>query len=177
MRLSTVFATEKDIVTNGTFKASGINEVQAGGKINFIQESGIVPKTSLIANYSFRRFRTLYKDSIDGTNFKFAMKHTLSKKISFGYNAGIEWRRFGFNPAFVYSISPRIAFNEKWFAYLEVFGFIWNDRDPQNSIDGGVAFTINDNFKIDASVGFGINKEAPDNFFSIGASFRFNTAN
>lgn len=178
LRLLTDIATIQDQFRSRTDSYTGINNVQLGGKFNFLKEKGVRPTIALIAHYRFNGLQTIFKgrDSIDGANFRLAMKHTLSKKISLQYNAGMEWRRFGFNPAFVYSISPRITFNEKWFAYLEAFGFIWNDRDPHNSIDGGVAYTINDDLKIDASAGFGLNKEAPDNFFSIGASFRFNTA-
>jgi hypothetical protein len=177
LRLITDVATIQDQFTSRTYSHTGINNVQLGGKLIFLKEKGIRPATALIAHYRFNGLRTIYKgkDSIDGANFKLAMKHTLSKKIALQYNVGMEWRRFGSNPAFVYSISPRINFNEKWFAYLEAFGFIWNDRDPQNSIDGGVAFTINGDLTIDASAGIGLSKEAPDNFFSIGASFRFNT--
>lgn len=47
--------------------------------------------------------------------------------------------------------------------------------NPGNNIGAGFAYYVNDNFKIDASAGFGLSKEAPDKFYSIGASFRFKT--
>ncbi len=177
IRLITELVTIKEINVNGNTIRTGINSVQLGGKLNFLKEKGIRPKTALIAHYDFRRLRTLYRgDSIDGANFRFAMQHTLSKTISLGYNIGMEWRRFGSPPDYIYTFSPSFNISEKLIAYIELFGFIWKNQNPENSIDGGFAYYITDNFKIDASSGFGLNKKAPDNFYSIGASFRFNFA-
>lgn len=175
IRVITELATLKYGAVNGNYSISGINSVQLGGKLNFLNEKGLRPKTSLIAHYDFGRLRTLYKDSIDGINFRFTMQHTLSKLVSIGYNLGMEWDRFGSSPAYIYTFAPGFNISEKWYAYIEVFGFIWTDENPETSIDGGIAYFINDNFKVDISAGFGLNKKAPDNYFAIGASFRFKT--
>lgn len=179
LRLITELGTIKEEFVNDTTSRTGITNVQLGGKVNFLQEKGLRPKTSLVAHYNFRRLRTLYKDSIDGANFRFAMLHTLSKTISIGYNIGMNWNRFGSPPAYMYTFSPRFNINEKWFAYIEVFGSFRKPKkyNPENNIGAGFAYYVKDNFKIDASAGFGLNKEAPDKFYSIGASFRFKTGN
>lgn len=156
-------------------RQNGISNVELGGRVNFLQEKGLRPKTSLLAHYNFARLRTLDKDTVDGANFRFSMQHTISKVISLGYNIGMEWDRFGSPPAYIYTFAPGFSIDEKWYAYIEVFGFIWKDDDPENSIDGGIAYYINDDFKVDVSAGFGISKKAPDNYFAIGASFRFKT--
>lgn len=177
LRLITELGTLKEENVNGTTLLTGITNVQLGGKVNFLKEKGIRPKTSLIAHYNFRRLRTLYKDSIDGANFRFAMLHTLSKTISVGYNIGMNWNRFGSPPSYIYTFSPRFNISEKWFAYIEVFGSFRSPKkyNPENNIGAGFAYYVNDNFKIDASAGFGLSKEAPDKFYSIGASFKFKT--
>ena len=177
LRLITDLATIKEENVNGTTLRTGITNVQLGGKVNFLKEKGLRPKTSLIAHYNFRRLRTLYKDTIDGANFRFAMLHTLSKTISVGYNIGMNWNRFGSPPAYIYTFSPKFNINEKWFAYVEVFGSFRKPKkyNPENNIGAGFAYYVNDNFKIDASAGFGLSKEAPDKFYTIGASFRFKT--
>ncbi|MEO6541590.1 MAG: transporter, partial [Ferruginibacter sp.] len=131
------------------------------------------PKTSFIAHYDFARIRSLDKDTVDGANFRFTMQHTITKIISLGYNIGMEWSRFGTQPAYIYTFAPGFNISEKWYAYIEAFGFIRKDDAPENSIDGGLAYYINDNFKVDVSAGFGISKNAPDHYMAIGASFRF----
>ncbi|MBL0146748.1 MAG: transporter [Chitinophagaceae bacterium] len=179
LRLITELATLKVKYTfDPPYIRTGIKTVQLGGKLNFLKEKGIRPEVSLIAHYDFHRLRTIYagKDTLDGGNFRLAMQHTLSEKVEVGYNIGMEWEYFRyFKTAYTYTLSPKFTINEKWLAYIELFGYIWKKEKPENSIDAGFAYFINDNFKLDASAGFGINKKAPDNFFSIGASFRFKT--
>ena len=176
IRLITELATTKEINVNGNTIRTGLNSVQFGGKLNFLKGKGLSPKVSLIAHYDFRRFRTMYKsrDTIDGANFRFALQHNFSEHIFLSYNIGMEWKRFGSPPTYIYTFSPRFNITEKWFAFIEVYGFIWKNYSPENSIDFGAAYNITNNFKIDASAGFGLNKKAPDNFYSIGASiFKF----
>jgi hypothetical protein len=117
----------------------------------------------------------LYKDSVDGFNFRFTMQHSFTETISLGYNLGMEWERFGSAPAYVYTFAPGFSIGEKWYAYVEAFGAVWKDEDPEHSFDGGIAYYVTDNFKLDVSAGFGINKKAPDNYFGVGASIRFKT--
>jgi hypothetical protein len=88
----------------------------------------------------------------------------------------MRWELFKYYPpAFVYTFAPGYSISERWYAYVEAFGSIWKDSSPENSIAGGAAFNVNDNFKIDASGGIGISKEAPAYYFSLGASVRFKT--
>ena len=179
IRLITELATNKEINVNGTTIRTGLNNVQLGGKINLLKGKKLIPKVSLIAYYDFRRFHTMYKgrDTIDGANFRLAFQHNFSENIFLAYNLGMEWKTFDTrHPNYVYTFSPRFLINERWFAFVEVFGSIWKDVSPENSIDFGLAYHIGNNFKIDASAGFGLNKKAPDNFYSVGASFRFKTA-
>jgi len=105
------------------------------------------------------------------------LQKTVTQKLGIGCNLGMEWERFGEPPAYTYTFSPGFNLGEKWYAYIEAFGFIWKNEKPENSIDGGVAYYINDNFKIDASAGIGLNKKAPDYYFALGTSFRFKTTN
>lgn len=173
LRLITDLATIKEENANMNTINRGIHNVQLGGKVNFIKGGGLKPKVSFIAHYTFNRLRTMYKDTIDGANFRFAMQHIIAENISIGYNIGMEWRRFGLAPAYIYTFSPKFNLGDKWAAFVEVYGYIWKNQKPENSIDGGVMYYVNDNFKLDVSAGFGLNKNAPDNFFTIGASCRF----
>lgn len=177
LRLITELATIKEENVNGNVTYFGINNFQVGGKINFLKQKGIRPKASLIAHYSFNGLRTIIKgkDSINGANFRFALQHYFSENILLAYNIGMQWKRFGSTPAYIYTISPRFNITEKWFAFIELYGFIWKNQSPEHGIDFGAGYNISNNFKIDASAGFGLNKKAPDNFYSIGASFRFKT--
>lgn len=176
LRLITTYGSDKGIWNNVVIdKDNGFQSVQLGGKVNFFDEKGLRPKTSLIAHYDFSRLRSMYKDTIDGLNFRFTMQHTLSKKISLGYNLGMEWERFGHPPAYIYTLAPGMDLCDNWYAYIELFGFIFKNQKPQHSFDAGVAYYVLPNLKLDLSAGLGISKEAPDWYVAIGGSFRFKT--
>lgn len=178
LRALTELGTQQDGSSFGTTVYHGISRVELGAKFNFLDEKGIRPKTSLIAHYHFNHLRTIFKDTLDGGDFRFAMLHTLSKTISIRYNIGMEWRYFINNPYYVYSFSPGFNISEKWVTYIEVFGSFRRPKkfSPENSIDLGIAYYISDNLKVDASAGIGLSKLAPDNFYAFGASFRFRTS-
>ncbi len=175
LRLITEWATAKEKTSTGWHRYTGISSLQLGGKIHFFDEKGWRPKTSLIAHYDFGRWRTLYRDNKDGFNFRFTMQHSLGNIVSLSYNLGMRWDRFGYPPASIYTLAPGFNIGNRWYAYAEVFGFVWQNETPENSFDAGVAYNINEHFKVDISAGLGINKKAPDNYFAIGASFRFKT--
>ncbi len=165
----------KETAVNGSHSLAGVNNFQMGGKLNFLNEKGIIPKTSLVAHYRFNRIKIFKasRDTIDGANFRLAMSNTISRNFSIGYNVGMEWASFQSQPAYLYTFIPSFNINDSWQVFIEFYGFAWQKRTPQNSIDFGVGYLLNDNFKFDASAGFGLNKNAPDNFYSVGASYRF----
>jgi len=176
LRIITELATIREEAINGTDIYKGLNRVELGAKFNFLDGKGAIPKTSLIAHYHFNHLRTIFKDTIDGADFRLAFRNNISKTVSIRYNAGMLWRDFRFDPYFLYSLSPGFNFGERWFAFIEVYGYFWEKYHPMNSLGAGLAFYINDNLKVDASAGIGLSKLAPDNFYAFGASFRFRTS-
>ena len=65
---------------NGITKETGINSARLAGKFNCLKAKGLRPKISVIAHYDFRSLHSVYKgrDSIDGANFRFALRHNFS---------------------------------------------------------------------------------------------------
>ena len=175
LRLITGLASSSEEAANGTFTVSGLHNVQLGGKVNIAREKKMMPMISLIAHYDFARLRKWYRDSVDGVNFRFTIQKTLTPLVALGLNLGMEWERFGSPPAYIYTFAPGFNISEKWYAYIEAFGSIWKYESPENGIDGGIAYYISNDLKIDLSAGFGISKKAPDSYIAIGASFRFKT--
>lgn len=173
LRVETNVATDYyQHIPNGV-KQSGLEPVEIGTKIALIEEKGLRPQTSLIAHVglpflSSKIYRTLHL----APSFRFTMQNTVSDKIAIGYNLGAEWDGFSATPTWLYTIAPGFSLGEKWYTYLEAFGYIARNQKPQHSIDAGVAYFINNNLKLDASTGLGLSKEAPDHYVSLGFSFR-----
>lgn len=117
LRLMSVYESTKNIVSNGTFKQHYIPFVQVGVKYNFLQQKGIVPKTSLIINYVYNGLQKWRrkKDTIQGFNFKFVFQNEVASYFTLRYSGGLQWNDFvNKNPKITYSISPTIYFDEKW---------------------------------------------------------------
>jgi len=103
------------------------------------------------------------------------MQNSLTSNIALSYNLGAMWDGFTSTPIWLYTVAPGIDIGEKWYAYIEAFGFIRHGDRGQHSLDGGIAYYISSNVKVDLSSGVGISKESPKNYVALGFSFRVNT--
>lgn len=154
--------------------------LQLGFKTSLWEQKGLLPKTSLIFHSALQNIEefgqsgSVTKKEI-ACNYRFTLQNNITKNIGLGYNLGMEWERLNEAPAYVYTLAIGFNMGEKWYSYVEGFGSVWKNENPENSVDGGLAYYITNNFKIDISAGAGISKNAPPYYFAAGASFRFNT--
>jgi len=155
---------------------AGLEPVELGAKIALAEEKKWLPKTSLIFHFAMPpgASNNLRPDRI-APNFRFTMQNTISEKMGIAYNIGAEWDGYSNRPAWIYTLSPGFNLGEKWYAYAEVFGSFAKEMSPQHNIDGGLAYYVSTDLKIDISSGFGISANAPSRYLAVGASVRFNT--
>ncbi len=176
-RLITTLQSNTEII-NPSFKRtnSGLTPVEVGAKVALWEENKLLPKTSLIFHVGIPGLASAYyKPDHLAPNFRFTMQHSLGKNIGLGYNLGAEWDGVSKEATWIYTLAPGFNISERWYGYVEAFGFISKIAKPQHSLDGGIAYYFTHNFKADLSAGFGISKEAPDWYIAMGASFRFKT--
>ena len=175
LRLITTIRTNSSLVVPlGTLNETGLDITELGAKISLFQEKNFLPTTSFIFHLGIPAFSSAkFKPDKIAPNFRFTMQHTLSAKASLGYNLGCEWDGFTNDPAYIYTLT--LGFNpaKKWYSYIEGFGALKKQIFPEHNLDGGLAYYISDNFKIDISSGFGISKAAPAWYLAIGFSVRF----
>jgi len=164
-----------------TYQSNGIKETQflpvaVGVKIGITDEKGIIPKTAFIGHL---KIPTGGQGELSPTyyvpSFRFTMQHTLSDRISLGYNLGTEWSGITAEPIFIYTITSAISITSAFGGYLEFYGYAPQFNRAEHSIDGGFTYLINNNCLADISFGAGLSDNAPDYFMSIGFSFRVNT--
>ena len=169
LRLITEFVYEK---TNNQ-KTSGLTPVFIGFKINLCEEKGLLPKTSFIGHVSLSNAAySNYKTNFSAPEFRFTMQHTLSEKMSLGYNLGCEWDGFTSVPTYVYTLTTGYSITENLGSYIELFGFVPENDRANHNFDGGLTYLINDNFMIDASSSIGLTDNAPEHYFALGFSIR-----
>jgi hypothetical protein len=169
IRVITGFEKQKDKNT----RQSGFPLTLIGFKTKLVEEKGIQPKTSFIAHIGLPNVAsTPFKTNTIAPQFRFTMQHTLTKKVSLGYNFGAEWDGILPSPTYLYTISSGFAISEKMGSYIEMFGFAPEDQKAYHSLDGGFTYLITNNFMLDLSSGIGITKNAPKYYLSFGFSFR-----
>ncbi|MDI1256927.1 MAG: transporter [Flavobacterium sp.] len=168
-RLITEFGSEK---TNST-KISGINPILVGFKVGIAEEKGIWPKVSFISHLLLPDLASSkLKSTYYAPRFRFTMQHTLSDRISLGYNLGAEWDGETPDATFLYTLTTGFSLSKKMGCYVEVYGFAPQNDSADHRFDGGFTYLLSNNFMIDASGGFGITANAPDYYGAFGFSFR-----
>lgn len=155
---------------------NGFAPVEIGLKAALLEEKTIFPKTSLLLHLGIPALssKAFHSDHL-APSFKLLLQKSLTNFLGLGSNLGAEWDGFTPTPVWLYTFSPGFTMGKNWYAYIEAFGFIQKNELPQHSIDGGLAYYINNNIKIDISSGFGLTKATPKNYVAIGFSFRFKT--
>lgn len=168
-RIITEYAKEKSMEN----QTSGISPVAIGCKIKISEEKGIWPKTSFIGHLSFPNLASKsYKINVVAPNFRFTMQHTLSSKLTLGYNMGAEWDGISPEPTYIYTLTTGYSFTKHLGSYVEIFGFAPQSEVAYHSLDGGFTYLLSDNFMLDASAGFGLTPEASRYYLALGTSFR-----
>ena len=149
-----------------------LEPVEIGTKISLFEEKGMRPKTSLIVHLGLPFTASQYdKEQHFFPSFRFTCQHSLSSTIGLGYNVGAEWDGYDSKPAWLYTFSPNFNIGKRWYAYVEAFGFIERNFSEHN-LDGGIAYYISNDTKVDFSSGFGIGSSALKNYLNLGFSFR-----
>lgn len=147
-----------------------------GLKFFLFDEKGILPKTSLIAHY---HLGDLKRDLADLNRIPHSVgdavitsQHQLSNTLSIGYNYGIEFHNDGKHEG-IFRIAPGLTIGKNMYAYVETFGRFPLNKYEDIWVDGGLAYYINDDFKLDVSAGRSI-KKSRDYYLALGFSYRFN---
>ena len=154
---------------------TGLDPVEVGIKAAIIEENKMLPKTSVILHLGIPAFSSkAFRPDHLGASFRLATQKSFTSHFGVGSNLGVAWDGYSSSPAWLYTFSPGINVGEKWYAYIEAFGFIQKFERPQHNLDGGIAYYISQDAKLDISAGKGISDAAPKNYFALGFSFRMN---
>ena len=155
---------------------TGVDPIEIGFKYLVAQETRLMPKTSVIVHLGFPMLSSkVFRTDHVAPSFRLVTQKTFTDHFGIGANLGMSWDGYSSKPTWLYTFSPGFNIGQKWYAYVEAFGFIQKDGLPQHSVDGGIAYYLSDDMKLDVSGGFGLSEAAPKNYFALGFSFRFNT--
>ncbi len=171
-RLITEWVSEKKY----TEVSTGFTPLTLGFKVNLWKQNGLLPLTSFIGHLSIGSVASpKYTTTYIAPSFRFTMQHTLSNKLSLGYNIGAEWNGETPEPTFIYTLTTGYSITEKIGCYIEIYGFMPQSNIAHHRADAGLTYLIGNNFMVDISGGIGITDNAPKKYLALGFSCRFNT--
>ena len=175
LRVEAVFHSDREEQISQTKWTTGLDPVELGIKAAIIEERRIIPKTSVIVHLGIPSFSSkAFRSNHLAPSFRLVTQKTFTTHFGVGSNLGIAWDGYASDPAWLYTFSPGFTVGEKWYVYLEAFGFIQKLERPQHNLDAGIAYYISQDAKLDLSAGKGISDAAPKNYFALGFSFRMN---
>ena len=175
LRLGLAYLSEqsKNIDSASEKKINGLSPLYTGFKVLIADENGCIPQIAFLGGLIFpitakEEFKAPYTAPV----MRFAFSHTLSEKLSLGYNLGAEWYGENAIPDYYYSIALGIAVTNKLGAFIESFGLIPESGEPSHLADAGFTYLVLPNLQLDFSGGLGLNKNASDGFIGFGVSYR-----
>jgi len=178
LRLETVFLSTYEQRLPQPKWTTGLLPVEIGFKALIIEEKKIVPRISFIGHLGIPMLASSsFKIDHPAPSFRFTIQKNINPFLGIGANVGAAWDGIQPTPLWLYTLSPGFNAGKKWYMYAEIFGFILKDELPQHNVDGGIAYYVTNDLKVDISGGFGISEASPRNYGAIGISFRMNTRN
>jgi hypothetical protein len=165
-----------EFISNDNFrkKSFGLMPLTIGFKVHICEEKGIMPMVSFIGHLTTAMFASKkFQQQFSAPSFRFTLQNTVTKKITIGYNLGMEWNGKNALPTYIYTLTTGISLTEKISGYIEMYGFASNKLNADNRLDGGITYLINNDLIIDLSGGFGLSQVSPKNYIAFGISYRY----
>lgn len=164
------------IESDASGAGDGAGDGDLGTKLYLAEENGALPEAALLASVSLPWGDSdVSSDEVD-PGFRFSFSHTLSDRLSLGYNLGVEWGTESDSTlsSFVYTTALGIGLSDSLGAYFEVFGDVGlSAAGVAHSLDGGLTYLLRENLQLDLLAGVGLSNDADDWFAGAGVSYRF----
>ena len=152
---------------------SGFGPLYTGFKVKISDEQKGMPAIAILGALTLPfTANEEYKPSEPAANMRLSISHTLSDRISMGYNLGAEWDGETPTPGYFYSIALGIGISDKVGLFAESFGLLGANDKEEHLLDAGVTYLLLPNLQVDISGGIGLSENAADSFVGAGLSFR-----
>jgi len=165
---------EKNLVNDVTSIDQGFSPLSAGFKIKIAEEQGWMPAMAFLAGITLPATGDKhYRPTYSVPSMRLAFAHTLTERLSLGYNLGAEWNSDEPIPSWFYSAALGFALFPKIGVFIESYGFLPEEgKLSEHLVDAGITYLLTPNFQLDLSAGAGVNPGAYDSFFGAGFSLR-----
>lgn len=175
LRMGLQYLGVSESLDGGDFDENGFGPFSLGAKYFLREEADGFPKLALLTTFSIPRTGAdAFEHRNLGADIRINGEYTLTEKMSFGANLGVNWSGVkGDNSAVgIYTAVIGIDLCEKVGAFAELYGFIPSDGKNDHRWDGGLTYSLNEDIQLDFATGIGLSKVSPDFFISLGLSIR-----
>ncbi len=172
----------REEVGSGAFSevSEGTGDGELGAKVFLAEEKGGAPEIALLFGTSVPIGEDGMSSERFDPSFRFSFAHTLSDRLSLGYNLGMEWEtsvgdgeRHTLSRG-IYTVALGIALSDRLGAFVELYGDVAasDSGSPAHAFDGGFTWLLTDTLQLDVAAGVGLSDAADDWFVGLGVSFR-----
>ncbi|MGM0551500.1 MAG: transporter [Bacteroidota bacterium] len=175
LRLGLSYLSQERTYTNPNYKVneSGLSPLYTGFKVELLEEKGWLPQLAFLGSLTLPATAAeAFKPDHVAPGMRFAFAHTLTEQLSLGYNLGAEWDGHSAAPYYFYSLVLGIGIGDHMGLFLETYGYKPEGEEIEPLIDAGFTFLLRNNLQFDISGGLGLKHSVPDNFLSVGVTYR-----
>jgi hypothetical protein len=149
IRLSTDYTKTEVTNSDGTASVAGFGPVTLGTKIALLQEKGVIPQTSLMANFTLPNTGLAdYRVNNVAPSVYLLLQNSLSDELSLGYNIGLEWDGDSNRPTTFYAVNLGLRLTDKLSCFVENYGY-FNPTSNDFFVDGGLAYLLTKKIQLD----------------------------
>ncbi len=162
--------------------ADGAGDAEVGAKIYLKPERGNSPEVAFLISSSVPVGDDELTSDHYEPSFRLLLAHTLSDRLSLGYNVGMAWGTeidddgdSDTLSSYEYTVALGIGVNDRLGAFVELYGEVPASASGSSahSFDGGFTYLLRDNLQLDFAGGIGLSDAAPDWFVGVGLSVRW----
>jgi hypothetical protein len=159
-----------------TKEHSGYFQIEsAGAKFHLSEGNTFMPRSAVIVQYHVNNQNRDASERNGNPHslgeVVFTMQNAIKGPWGIGYNLGTEFHSNGGVEGIV-RIAPNVTLGEKGYAYVEFFGRLPKSNLSDTWVDGGFAYYISDDIKLDVSGGKSL-QVGQLWYAALGVSFRF----
>lgn len=138
-------------------KYQGFNDLEIGAKIQLLKKENIDTEIAFLSHFVIPTANANFTTNYLGIVNKLSISHSISEKLSVGYNIGYDLiekqSALTYSLAIGFSISNSVGF------YIEPYG-VWAEQNQfESNFDLGITYLLNSNLQLDLSYGTGLNNK------------------
>lgn len=170
-RLELRLGMERSVAHVGGERSSGLEALEVGAKAALCSEKAWRPRTSVIAHVAIPGTAAPgFRPEGPAGNMRFTLQHTLSDRLSVGYNLGGEWEGGAF-AAGIWTATVGLGAGDRWGFFGEMYGSLGADGAADHWTDAGATFRMGSHVLLDTSFGTSLRGDGAW-FVGAGLSFR-----